>query len=289
MFNMQTASRASDRAVVRIPVEAIRVNPHQPRRQFAREAVEELAASIRHHGLLSPLLVRRRDGGEYELIAGERRLRALVFLERRFAEAIVLSVNDCECALIALVENIQREQLHFLDEAEACRRILDAYPITQEKLAASLSCSPSALANRLRLLKLPEEVRALIRTGGLTERHARALLRLNDARVQLCLVRQAAEQRMSVKQLEARVEHHIRQRQGEPVRRMSPLIRDNRIVINALMDTVRELGRIGVQVKSRIEEKEDHVELIVSIPACGAGCGDKPEEDAIGNNCADSQ
>ena len=269
MFKMQTMSKANERAIVRIPVEAIRANPRQPRRGFQMEGIDDLAASIRRHGLLTPLLVRQAGGGKYELIAGERRLRALISLNVRFADAIVLSVGDCESALIALIENIHREQLHFLDEAEACRQILCDHAITQEKLAASLSCSPSALANRLRLLKLPEEVREVVRNRGLSERHARALLKITDSAAQLSMASRAAEQRMSVKQLEARVDRQLRPQSAPPSRRLSPLIRDNRIVINALMDTVRELGRIGVQVTSRIEEREDHVELIVSIPACG--------------------
>lgn len=267
MFKIQTAARNSDRSIVRIPLEHIRPNPDQPRRHIPQESVAELADSIRRHGLLSPLLVRRMAEGEYELIAGERRLRALISLGRPFAEAVVMDAAGCECALIALVENLQREQLHFLDEAEAYRRILESYPITQEKLAASLSCSPSALANRLRLLKLPGEVRCIVRERGLSERHARALLRIANSGMQAELAHQAAQQHMSVKALEARIDKRLRK--PEPAgRQTSPLIRDNRIVINALMDTVRELGRIGVQVKSRVEEKGDHVEVVVCIPAC---------------------
>ena len=164
-----------------------RPEPDRPRRAFAEDSIAALAESIRLHGLLSPLLVRRLEGGDYRLIAGERRLRALALLGRQWADAIVLSGSACDCALIALVENLQREALHYLDVAAACRRILDRHPITQERLAASLSCSPSALANRLRLLKLPPEVRAAVRALGLSERHARALLRLPDEADQLAL------------------------------------------------------------------------------------------------------
>ena len=140
--------------------------------------------------------------------------------------------------------------------------------ITQEKLAASLSCSPSALANRLRLLKLPGGVLEIIRKRGLTERHARALLRLQDAQTQMEFAAQAAEGHMSVKQLETQIDRAVHRSEKAARRRASPIIRDNRIVINALMDTVRELGRIGVRVTSRIEEKADHVEIVVCIPAC---------------------
>ena len=203
-------------------------------------------------------------GDQYELIAGQRRVMALRLLGRAQAEAVVLSTGDCDSALIALVENLQREQLHFLDEAEACRRILDSHPITQERLAASLSLSPSALANRLRLLKLSPGVRDALRQTHLTERHARALLRLQDEEAQLRLVRQAAEARMSVKQLEARVAALLKPAPARPT--VSRVVRDNRIIINAVMDTVRELTRIGVQVLSRVEEREDHIDVVVTIP-----------------------
>ena len=257
-----STSRPSERAIARIPIESICVSPFQPRRSFSEASIAELAQSIRLHGLLSPLLVRRIGAGRFELIAGERRLRALMLLERTQAEVIVLSAFDGECALIALVENLQRENLHFLDEAEACRSILDAQPITQEQLAAALSVSPSALANRLRLLKLSDEVRAAVRAGNLTERHARALLRLSDSERQLELIHECAARRLSVKQLENLIER------AAPPRRpsVSRVIRDNRIIINAVLDTVKELNRIGVHVESRVEERADGVEVIVRIP-----------------------
>lgn len=259
------APRSPERTIARIPIGSIHVSPFQPRRTFSEESIAELAESIRQHGLLSPLLVRRIDAGEYELIAGERRLRALSLLDRSHADAIVLSAFDRECALLALVENLQRENLHFLDEAEACRSILDEHAITQEQLAQSLSVSPSALANRLRLLKLPANVRTAVRNGNLTERHARALLRLSDPERQLELVRECAEKHLSVKQLEARIEQMSRSLPRRP--RVSPIIRDNRIIINAVLDTVKELNRIGVNVESRVEERDDGVDVIVRIPA----------------------
>ena len=263
MFKPQSSSHPVNRTIARIPIDAIHPNPCQPRRRVSRESVESLAASIRRHGLLSPLLV-RRVGTQYELIAGQRRLMALRLLECAEAEAIVLNKGDCDSALIALVENLQREDLHYLDEAEACRSILDQHPITQERLAASLSVSPSALANRLRLLKLPASVRDALRHTGLTERHARALLRLGDGDAQLNLVRQAAEQRMSVKQLEARIREMHSPAPPRPA--VSACVRDNRIIINAVMDTVRELNHIGVPVRGRVEESPDHIDVVVTIP-----------------------
>lgn len=263
MFKPLTSPRPANRAIARIPIDAIRPNPGQPRRTMTPESVQRLSESIRRHGQLSPVLV-RRIGEQYELIAGQRRIKAMQLLGRAQADAIVLTTGDCDSALIALVENLQREPLHFLDEAEACRRILEAHPITQERLAAALSMSPSALANRLRLLKLPPQVRDALRRTSLTERHARALLRLEDEGDQLELAQQAAEQRMSVKQLEARVDAILRPAPAKPT--VSRCVRDNRIIINALMDTVRELAHIGVNVQSRVEECGDHIDVVVTIP-----------------------
>lgn len=262
----RSPSAPSPRAIQRVPLRGVRLNPSQPRRAFPEASIRQLAESIRQHGLLSPLLVRAEGPGQYRLIAGERRLRALELLGRQWAEAVVLSANDRDCATLALVENLQREDLHYLDVALACRAILDAHPVTQEALARSLSMSPSALANRLRLLKLPEAVQAALRESSLTERHARALLRMPDERAQLELVEEAAARRMSVAELEKRVARQAaRPAKAKP--RLSPILRDNRIVVNALLDTVKQLKRIGVAVQSRVEEGEDCVRVIVTIPA----------------------
>ena len=257
LFKPQSAPRAPERAVLRVPLRSILLNPGQPRRRFAPETIAELAESIRLHGLLSPLLVRGLGGGKYQLIAGERRLRALESLGRTQAEVIALPAGEGDCAVIALVENLQREDLHYLDVAAACRRILDEQPITQERLAASLGCSAPALANQ-----------DALRRSGLSERHARALLAAADEEEQMSLLRQAAEEKMSVQQLEACVERRRPAARGP--RRVSRIVRDNRIIINAVLDTVRQLRRIGVGVTSRVEERPDGVDVIVSIPACAA-------------------
>lgn len=267
MFKPQSLARLTGRTIVRLPLDTIQPNPFQPRKTFSSESVEELAESIRRHGLLSPLLVRPFKEDQFFLIAGERRLRALYLLERSFADAIILQLPENECALIALVENLQRENLHFLDEAEAFRRILNEQTITQEQLALSLSCSPSALANRLRLLKLSERVRIEIRQNQLTERHARALLKLETEEDQLAFLKQTVEQRLSVKQLEGRIEQRLKPSVLRSRQKPSPIVRDNRIIVNAVLDTVKELSRIGIQVKSRIEENEDYIDVIVRIPA----------------------
>ena len=265
-MRMIQETRRADRALLRLPVRDIRPNPLGGRRMFTRESIDALAESIRLHGLLCPLLVRPAPEGGWELIAGQRRLMALKRLGRSWAEALCLSAGDCESGVLALVENLHREALHYLDAARACRCILDSQPITQDRLALGLGMSPSALANRLRLLKLSDRAQAALRQAGLSERHARALLALNDEQAQLALIAQAAERRWSVRQLEERIARLPRRekRRDNPA---SKLAGDNRLVINALMDTVRQLTRIGVPVRSRVEEAGDHIDVIVTIPA----------------------
>ncbi len=261
-MNLHAMSRAPERTVAGIPLKDIAPNPHQPRRTFPESGIADLAESIRQHGLLTPLLVRRVGAERYELIAGERRLRALRSLGRSHAEAIVLGAFDLDSALLALIENLQRENLHYLDEAEAYRAILDAHGITQEALARSLSLSASALANRLRLLRLSDRVRAALRETGLSERHARALLRLSDEEAQLELIQETVSHRLTVQQLEARIRRLLAK---PPKPHVSHILRDNRILVNAVLDTVRELNRIGVQADSRVEEQPGAVQVIVTI------------------------
>ena len=258
-------NNSSDRRIVRIELASIQPNPYQPRRSFDGDELQALADSIQEFGLLSPLLVRRKGVSNYELIAGERRLRAMELLGWSHADAIITAAYDRECALIGLIENLQREDLHFLDEAEACRRILHEYGMTQEELASTLSRSPSALANLLRILRLNRSVRSCIRENGLSERHARALLRLKSEQQQLDLARRAAQEQLSVRQLESLIDQQNPKKKPIPARLPAGLIRDNRLVINALKDTVRQLKRIGVAASSRVEDHQDHLDIIVTI------------------------
>ena len=258
-------SSGDRRAIMSIPLSSIHLSPDRPRREISEESIRQLADSIRLHGLLSPLLV-CHNAGVYQLVAGERRLRALMLLKRSRVEVVVLSCSPCDRELIALVENLQREQLHYLDVAAACRRILDRYPITQERLAAGLSCSPSALNNRLRLCRLSPAVQDAVRSLGLAERHARALLRLPSEEDQLAMAEAAAQKRMSAAQLDRQIDGRLSP--AVPARgRVTAAVRDTRVVVNALLDTVKRLCRIGLPVLSRVEEADGCVNVIVTIPA----------------------
>lgn len=256
-------SHPNERRICRIEISRIHVSPYQPRRSMNEADLHSLAESIRRFGLLSPLLVRRTND-DFELIAGERRLRALQLLGEDRADVIITGAFDRDCALMALAENLQRENLHFLDAAEACRRILREHGLTQDELAAGIAKSPSALANLLRLLRLNRETRSIIRESGLSERHARALLKLKDEPLQLDFARRAASEKLSVRQLEGLIDQHLRQKSAPP-RLPNALLQDQRLVINALKDTVRRLRHIGVPASSRIEAHEDHYDIIVTI------------------------
>lgn len=259
-------SNSSDRRICCIEIERIDPNPHQPRRSMDEAQLKSLAESISACGLLSPLLVRCKSGGRYELIAGERRLRALQLLGRKHAEVIICRAEDPQCALMGLIENLQREDLHFLDAAQACMRILREHDISREELAMHLGKSPSALANLLRTLRLPPEAKECIRSAGLSERHARALLRLGDKDMQLRFAQACARDQLSVRQLESLIDDAQRPKKPQPAK-PNPLIRDNRLVINALRDTVRQLRRIGIPASSRVEAHENHYDVIITIQA----------------------
>lgn len=254
-----------------LEIDSIRPNPYQPRQSFSDAQLQELADSIRQVGLLSPISVRRMGVKDYELIAGERRLRACKLLGMTHIDAIVMPAFEQESALIALIENLQREDLHFLDEAEALQGLIRDHAMTQEELARRLGRSASSVANKLRILKLSQPLRERIREGGLSERHARALLRLPDEGRRQRVLEEALARHLSVKQLEALVEQVIACPGilAPPRKKPRALFRDHRIFINSVLDTVRMLKSSGINVTSRVEEKEDCVEVVVILPRIG--------------------
>ena len=249
------------REIRRVPLNFVTPSRDQPRRLFGEEGIESLAESIRRDGLLSPPMVRPCPGG-YELIAGERRLRALKKLGAVAVDALVVEASDAEAAVLSLVENLQREELHYLDEAEACARLVEVHGLTQREVARRLGRSQSAVANLLRLLALPEAVLDALRQAPLGERHARALLRLGNEADQLAAVARAQAEGMSVRTLEAMIDRVARPRP----RSVRIYCRDQRMFVNALLATVRSLNKAGVKAVSRVLEKPDSVEVIVTLP-----------------------
>lgn len=265
------APRRGTRQLCSIPIMRIAPNPYQPRRSFSEAQLRELSESIRRYGLLSPVVVRRAGEEEFQLIAGERRLRACKMLNMERIDALILPAFEQDAALIALIENLQREQLNCFEEAEAYAALIQDHGLSQEELARRLGKSASAVANKLRLLRLNGALRSSILEAHLSERHARALLKLGSDALRAQALKAAIEQQMSVKQLEALIEQML----SAPVKLNPPkrLYRDHRFFINTVFGAVRQLKAAGVPAVSRVEEKSDRIEVIVSLPKIAAHSG----------------
>jgi ParB family chromosome partitioning protein len=242
--------------LIAVAPQEVRRSPHQARTEFDARALEGLAQSLRLHGMLQPIVVRRTPDG-YELIAGERRLRAAVAAGLTSIPALVREASPLESAMAGLVENLQRSDLGVFEEAEAYRRVMAEFGLTQSELGRRIGRSQSAIANKLRLLQLGDEIRALAVQGSLTERHLRALLRVAGVR-RLELARAAAREGWTARELEARTQDISR----EMPRRF---VRDVRIVRNALRESVRRLQAAGVAVEMTETEAEDALELRLRI------------------------
>ena len=261
---IKNQTRVSPRSE-RIPLASISVNPNQMRSVFDPEAISTLADSIRRYGLLSPLIVRRLEDGQYELIAGERRLRALRQLRASGADAIVLHAADRDSALIALVENLQRVDLNFFEEAEGYLTVIRQYGLLQEELARRIGKDPSTVANRLRLLRLGPAVRREILQHNLTERHARALLKLNSELMQLKAVQEIADKGMSVAKSEALIAAMIVEKPAPPQPNVRLFLRSRKLFVNTVMNTVKQLNSAGLNCVSRVEENADSINIILTL------------------------
>ena len=253
--------------VLTLRVEDIRPNPHQPRQTFDDEGLRELASSIRRHGILQPLTVRSAGGGKWELVAGERRLRAAKLAGLEKVPCIRREADDRESALLALVENLQRRDLHYLEEAAAIAAYIRQTGITQEEAAAQLGRSPSALANKLRLLRLSPACRELLVRNGLTERHARCLLRLEDEEERLVALRHIADKQLNVAQAEQYVDQRLAQLQSTPPkRRRTFILKDVRLFLNSLDRGLRMVRDAGVDARTERQETDDAILLTIRIP-----------------------
>lgn len=251
--------------VIDIDIEKIEANPYQPRTVFGDD-INELAESIKLNGLLQPLTV-KAEGEKYVLIAGERRLRALKVLGYTTAPCIILDVTDRNSAVLALVENIQRKDLHFFDEAEALSKLLDFYGMTQEDAAIRLGKTQSTIANKLRLLKLSDNIRNKIRCYGLTERHARALLKLQSENLQLEVIESVCSKRLNVEQTERLVAAIIdRENERESIRRRSGAFKDIRLFVNTINKAVEMMKAAGINADSQKIKENGYIEYIVRIP-----------------------
>ena len=257
--------------LVEVNVASIHPNPYQPRATFDEESIAELAQSIQQVGLLQPLLVRKVDDG-YELVAGERRLRAVTSLGMEKVACIVQQdIEDESSAMMALIENMQREDLHYLEEAQCYQKLLETYGLTQEELANRLGKSQSSIANKLRLLKLSDEVKAAMTEKRLSERHARALLKLTDDKQRLDAVERIAEKGLSVKETEQMVEKTLnkaydeRQDGAKPRPKLMRIVRDYRLFMNTINQAVNQLRESGMTVEVEQSDRADGVDIKISV------------------------
>lgn len=245
--------------VVFLPARAIKPNPAQPRRIFREEALTELAESIRQHGILQPLSV-RRVGTSYELIAGERRLRAAQMAGLTEIPCIVMSMDDKESGMAALVENLQRQDLDFIEEALGISRLLDQWAMSQEQIARILGKSQSAVANKLRILRHSPQVLNAIREGGLTERHARALLKLSTDAEKLSAIAVIVQCGMSV----ARAESYIDSRLAEKTPKQPKA--NVGAFLNNLNQSLARIQLSGIPAVSERRETDKQIVLTITIP-----------------------
>ncbi|PLR67697.1 MULTISPECIES: nucleoid occlusion protein [Bacillaceae] len=251
--------------VKKISVEEIVPNRFQPRTVFMDEKIEELSLTIRTHGIIQPIVVRQVDG-RYEIIAGERRFRAVKKLGWETIPAIVKDFNDTETASVALIENLQREELSAIEEAVAYAKLLELHDLTQEALAQRLGKGQSTIANKLRLLKLPQEVQDALLQKKITERHARALIPLKKPEPQVTLLAEIIEKQLNVKQTEDRVVKMLEKTSPKAKPKRKAFSRDTRIAMNTIRQSLTMVADTGVKINAEEEEFEEYIQFTIKIP-----------------------
>ena len=267
---MEEISMASEE-VVKIPINKIIPNRYQPRTVFDDEKIEELARTIHTHGIIQPIVIRpMNDGsGNYEIIAGERRYRAMKSLQWVDVPAIVRNLNDRETASIALIENLQREELTAIEEALAYQQLLEIHSLTQEALAQRLGKGQSTVANKLRLLKLPQFVQDAILNREISERHARALIAIKDEQLQMQLIAATKEFDWNVRQLEQQIQMILNPEEPETKKRKASrkaISKDVRIALNTIKQSLTMVTKSGITLKTEEEDTEDYYQITVKIP-----------------------
>ncbi len=252
-------------SILMIPRDEIYPNPDQPRRRFSMDELEGLAQSIHENGMLQPVSVRARETGGYELIAGERRLRAAKMIGMSSIPCIVIRARSEQSAVFALIENLQREDLNFFEEARAIESLMDHYGLTQEEMALRLGKAQSTLSNKLRLLRLSPRMCAQIERAGLTERHARALLKLDQEKERQEILDQVIRDDLNVSQTEKLIASRLAPK-AHKNKNVRFLFRDVRIFLNTIGHAIDTMRRSGIEADSEKTEDENFITYTVRIP-----------------------
>jgi ParB family chromosome partitioning protein len=259
--------------IIEIPVEGILPNPYQPRRLFERVALDELARSVRQYGVLQPICVRCLNGSVYELVMGERRLRASKLAGLKYIPAIVLDIGDRDSAALSLIENIQRQDLNYIEEAEAMRAVMNDFGYTQEELSHILGKSKSSVANKLRLLRLNGEVKDMLINNKLSENHAKALLRLSHDEARKTVLEKVTKYGLNVKRTEELVDGTIRNEKEIGVLKKRPRIklcfRDVRLFTNTIKQAVEQMNNSGMETEYEIKQSDNLYEIKINIKTAG--------------------
>lgn len=263
--------REEEKNITYVNIESIRPNPYQPRKQFNQISMEELCESIKQYGVIQPINVRQISTNMYELVAGERRLRAATMAALTRIPCIVVDINDNDSAVIALIENLQREDLSYMEEAEGYNNLINEHGFTQEELANKIGKSQSTIANKIRLLKLPPLVKKMLSDNNLTERHARSLLKLHDEQLQLKVLKHVCERGLNVKKTEELVEKAIerytrKENENKNKIKFTKAIKDIRIFVNTIKQAIDLMKKSGVEAKAAQFDRGSYVEFIVRIP-----------------------
>ncbi len=262
---------AEDKKITMIPIDLIRPNPYQPRRKFDQASLDELCQSIQQYGVIQPINVRKITNTHYELVAGERRLRATAMAGHKEIPAIVVDIGEDDSAIMALIENLQREDLGYMEEAEGYRNLIKEHGLTQEELAQKIGKSQSTIANKIRLLRLSPMVKKLLADNGLTERHARALLKIEDEQIQLKVLQKVCDRGLNVRKTEELVQRALDKycntvRSDEYKGRITKSIKDIRIFVNTIRQAIDTMKKSGVNARAAQIDRGEYLEFIVRIP-----------------------
>lgn len=263
--------KPEDKKITMISIDLIRPNPYQPRRKFDNASLDELCQSIKQYGVIQPINVRKTGNTHYEIIAGERRLRAAAMAGHKEIPTIIVDIGEDDSAIMALIENLQREDLGYIEEAEGYRNLIKEHGLTQEELAQKIGKSQSTIANKIRILRLSPMVKKILADHNLTERHARALLKIGDEQIQLKVLQKVCDRSLNVRKTEDLVQKAL-EKYCNPSKQkcykgqVTKSIKDIRIFVNTIRQAIDTMKKSGVDARAAQIDRGEFLEFIVRIP-----------------------